>query len=105
MNRELVFTAEAEKNLRDVERNPAAAGVLSQVRKTLGLLETNPRHPSLQTHKYQSLEGPHGEDVFEAYAQNRTPGAYRVFFYYGPDRVIGKKRVARLTIVAITPHP
>lgn len=105
MNRELVFTAEAEKNLRDLERDPVAEGLLKQVRKTLGLLETNPRHPSLQTHEYNSLEGPEGEEVFEAYVQNRTPGAYRVFFYYGPDRFAGKKRVARLTIVAITPHP
>jgi hypothetical protein len=43
--------------------------------------------------------------VFEAYAQNQTPGAYRVFFMYGPDRVEGKKRTAVLTIIAITPHP
>lgn len=75
------------------------------MRKTLGLIETNLRHPSLQTHGFHSLHGPKGEDVFEAYVQNRTPGAYRVFFYYGPDHVEGKKRVPVLTIVAITPHP
>ena len=46
-----------------------------------------------------------GEEVFEAYAQNNTPGAYRVFFCYGPDRMDARKRVAVLTIVAITPHP
>ena len=34
-----------------------------------------------------------------------TPGAYRVFFHYGPDEMEGKKRVPILTIVAITPHP
>ena len=39
-----------------------------------------------------------GEKVFEAYAQQRTPGAYRVFWYYGPER-------GMITIVAITPHP
>jgi hypothetical protein len=51
------------------------------------------------------LHGPNGEEVFEAYAQNETPGAYRVFFLYGPDRTEGKKRIAVLTIIAITPYP
>jgi len=105
MNRELRFTPEAEANLKALESRPAMAGVLKQVHKTLGLLETNIRHPSLNTHAYASLHGPNGEQIFEAYAQNRTPGAYRIFFYYGPDRVVGKKRTPVLTIVAITPHP
>ena len=36
--------------------------------------------------------------VFEAYAQHRTPGAYRVFWCYGPGP-------GEITILAITPHP
>jgi hypothetical protein len=103
MNRELQFTPEALANLEALQKTPARAGTLKQVRKTLGLLETNLRHPSLNTHAYESLSGANGEDVFEAYAQNDTPGAYRVFFFYGPDRIEKKKRVAVLTIVAITP--
>jgi hypothetical protein len=105
MNRELRFTPEAFSNLEKLQKTPAQAGTFKQVRKTLGLLETNLRHPSLNTHQYESLAGPRGEDVFEAYAQNDTPGAYRIFFFYGPDRVEKKKRIAVLTIVAITPHP
>lgn len=105
MNRELRFTPEALRNLKELETNPAKTGVLAQVHKTLGLLETNLRHPSLQTHQFRSLRGPAGEEVFEAYAQNKTPGAYRVFFFYGPDRAEGKKRIPILTIIAITPHP
>lgn len=105
MNRELRFTPEARRNLADLENNRAKRSTLDQVRKTLALLETNLRHPSLKTHAFRSIQGPAGEEVFEAYAQNRTPGAYRVFFMYGPDRVDGKKRVAVLTIIAITPHP
>ncbi len=105
MNRELRFSIEAARALEELESSPVKAGTLKQVRKTLDLLETNLRHPSLQTHRFHSLQGPEGEEVFEAYAQNKTPGAYRVFFYYGPDRVEGKKRFSVLTIVAITPHP
>jgi hypothetical protein len=68
-------------------------------------METHPRHPSLQTHKYRSLRGPNGEEVFGTYVQNQTPAAYRVFFYYGPDGVEGKRRIPVVTIFAITPHP
>lgn len=104
MNRELRFSPEAERALKGLE-SASARVVVKQVRKTLALLETNLRHPSLQTHRFDSLHGPNGEEVFEAYAQNKTPGAYRIFFYYGPDRVEGKKRFPVLTIIAITPHP
>ena len=105
MKRELRFTTEAEQNLKDLESSPSKASVLRQVRKTLALMETNLKHTSLNTHKYDSLEGPDGEDVFEAYVQNKTPGAYRIFWMYGPDRYQGKKRIPVLTIIAITPHP
>ena len=105
MKRELRFTPEGQQNLRDLEAEPAKAAVLKQVRKTLGLMEINLQHPSLNTHKYDSISGPNGEEVFEAYAQNKTPGAYRVFFIHGPDRTEGKKRIPVLTVIAITRHP
>jgi len=96
--RQLIFTPQADSNLREIEKNPAQRGILKAVRKTLGLLEINLRHPSLQTHEFTSLKGPNGEKVFEAYAQQKTPGACRIFWYYGPER-------NQPTIVAITPHP
>jgi hypothetical protein len=79
--------------------------VLGQGRKTLGRLETNLRHPWLQTYKFQSLKAPDGGDLFEAYVQQHAPAAFRVFFCYGPDRMEGRRRVAVLTILAITSHP
>jgi hypothetical protein len=105
MNRKLRFTPEAAAILEELEKHPQQQGLLKQVRKTLSLLETNPRHPSLQTHKFKSLRGPNGEEVFEAYVQQHTPGAYRVFFYYGPDRMEGKRRIPVLSVVTLTPHP
>jgi hypothetical protein len=105
MTRELRFTPLAQEALRELEGNPHSLSLLKQVRKTLGLLEKNLRHPSLNTHKFRSLRGPAGEEVFEAYVQNQTPGAYRVFFYYGPDRIEAGRRIAVLTIIDITPHP
>jgi|SRR4030042_317744 len=94
----LIFTPQADADLREIETNPAKRKILKAVRKTLGLLETNLRHPSLQTREFTSLKGPSGEKVFEAYVQQKTPGAYRVFWYYGPER-------NQITIVSITPHP
>ncbi len=75
-------------------------GLFKQVHKTVQLLSNNPKHPGLQTHEYDSIENPYNpqEKVFEAYAQNQTSGAYRVFWCYGP-------KPKQLTIIAITPHP
>jgi hypothetical protein len=77
-----------------------AIGLFKQVVGCLQKLQSNPRHPGLQTHKFDSLENPFQKDgaVFEAYAQNKTPGAYRVFWCYGPGK-------GQITIIAITPHP
>lgn len=105
MQRPLRFTREAEAQLRAMGADHSRKGLHKQVLKTLGLLELNTRHPRLHTHEYQSLAGANGERVWEAYAQNEAPGAYRVFFHYGPDEGSGKKRVSILTIVSIKPHP
>lgn len=105
MTRQLAFTDEAAEQLEALRKNPAKAGLCKQLLKTLGLLETNLRHPSLNTHAYESLKGPNGEKIYEAYVQNNTPGAYRVFFYYGPDVITKEKRIPALTIFAIVPHP
>lgn len=95
---ELIFTPQADSDLREIESDPAKKKILKAVRKTLGLMETNLRHPSLNTHEFSSLKGPNREKVFEAYAQQKAPAAYRIFWYYGPNR-------KQITIVAITPHP
>jgi len=95
---ELVFTPQADADLREIEENPSKRNILKSVRKYLGYLESNLRHPSLNTHEFRSLKGPNGEKVFEAYAQHKTPGAYRVFWYYSP-------RKSMITIVAMAPHP
>jgi len=92
----LEFQPEAEEKLVYLQlKNPKK---YKKILKILGLMQTNLRHPSLKTHEYQSLSGPDGEKVFEAYVENNTPGAWRVFWYYGPDQGV-------ITIFAITPHP
>lgn len=96
MSFRLTFTREARDVLEHLAEHDRAKH--KKVLKTLGLLETNPRHPGLQTHKYRSLSGPNGEVVFEAYVEQHTPGAWRVFWYYGPERGV-------IRILNIIPHP
>lgn len=96
----LRFTSEALDILREIESQSAKVGLEKQIKKALGYLQINPRHPSLQTHVFHSIENPFDpkNKVFEAYAQNRTPGAYRIFWCYGPQK-------KDFTILAITSHP
>jgi hypothetical protein len=95
---ELFFTDQANADLNQLEKDKSKAKRLKAVRKTLAFLETNPRHPSLNTHKYSAIYGMNGEEIFEVYAENKTPAAYRIFWHYGPKK-------NNITVIAITPHP
>jgi hypothetical protein len=94
----LIFTEQAIDDLHSIAKSPHLKKRLKAVRKALAFLEKNPKHPSLHTHKFFSQEGSKGEEIFEAYAENNTPGAYRIFWHYGPNK-------KQITIVAIIPHP
>jgi hypothetical protein len=95
---ELEWTDEAKAAYISLKSDASQKKRYKAVKKTIGLLAENPRHPSLQTHQFFSLKGPNGEKVFEAYAEQKTPAAYRVFWFYGPSK-------GKITIFAITPHP
>ena len=95
---QILVTPQAKADLAALAKDKAAAKHLKSVQKALGLLETNLRHPSLQTHEYEALKGPNGEKVYEAYAENKTPAAYRIFWHYGPER-------GTISVLTITAHP
>ncbi len=106
MNRKLRFKPPADERLTYLESSSAHKGILKQVRKILGYLETNLEANSLQTQPHQSLSNRYRIPIFESYAQQDSSGAYRIFWHYGPDEKNGKgKRVPVITIVDITPHP
>lgn len=92
----LTFTDEADQILKQLQKKKDPK--LNKVRKTLGLMETNLRHPGLQTHEFTSLSGPNGEKVFESYVENRTSGAWRVFWFYGP-------KPGMIRVLNIAQHP
>jgi hypothetical protein len=95
---EIFLTDEARNQLERVIKDKSLEKRYHAVKKALHFLSENPRHKSLNTHQFTSLSGPKGEKIFEAYAEQSTPAAYRIFWYYGPDK-------NQITIVAITPHP
>lgn len=97
---ELVFAESADEELKRLENSPSEAGKTKQIKKALGNLQKNPRHPALQTHKFHGYENPYDpkQDVFVAYAQQHTPGAARILWCYG-------KEPKQITILAIIAHP
>lgn len=95
---ELEWADEASESYYRLKSDASKKTQYKAVKKAIKYLASNPWHPSLQTQPYMSLRGPNGEKVFEAYAQQKTPAAYRIFWFYGPSKGI-------ITIFAITSHP
>jgi hypothetical protein len=111
MSFQILWTPEASDQFERLQEGASAAirqgrktkqfGLFQQVEGCIRKLAAHgPRHPGLHSHPFSSLLNPlnPAEKVFESYVQNRTPGAYRVFWCYGPEQ-------GQITIVAITPHP
>ena len=94
----LRYTEAAESHLIELHNDPSKKRILKDVLKALKYMKVNLRHPSLNTHQYHSLSGVNGEKIFEAYAQQATSEAYRIFWHYGPGKSV-------VSIVAIIPHP
>ncbi len=95
---DIFLTNEADEQLGRLKNDKGLSKRYKAVKKAIQFLSQNPRHPGLQTHVFTSLKGPKGEKVFEAYAEQATPAAYRIFWYHGPKE-------KQITIISITPHP
>lgn len=92
------LTQEANDQFLNLQQSKDKKAQFKAVGKALAYMNANLRHPSLKTHKFDGIKSPFGGDVFESYAQNKTPGAYRIFWTYGPNKT-------EITVLAITPHP
>ena len=57
----------------------------------------SPTYPGLHSHKYRSIHGSAGEDVWDSYVENHTPSAWRIFWHYGPGS-------GTITIITIGPY-
>lgn len=65
-----------------------------KIRKTIELLQANPRHPSLRTKKYdQNL------DMWQSYVENQTPSAWRMWWQWS------QTEQDTIVIIGYGPHP
>jgi len=88
---DILLTDEAREQLSVLKTDRGLLKRYKAVKKALQFLATNPRHPGLKTHEFTSLKGPKGEKVFEAYAEQGTPAAYRI-----PGTMVRKKPISLL---------
>ncbi len=61
-------------------------------------LSADPKYPGLKSHEIDALTNRYGMKVWESYLENKTSGAMRIFWVYGPDR-------EDITIIGLEPHP
>ena len=66
--------------------------------KAMRLLSQDPSYPSLHTHDIEPLTKRYGVKVWQSYLENKTSGAMRMYWVYGPDQ-------KSITIIGLEPHP
>jgi hypothetical protein len=93
---ELIITPEALRVLAELDRSDPDRA--ARVRAALAKMQVDIKSKGLSTHEYKSVTGPNNEKVFEAYVENHTPNAYRIIWYYGPNR-------RQITVATVIPHP
>jgi len=94
----LIFTIEARRSFEKLQSESACSKRFKAVTKALGHIQINPKYPGLRTHKHSNFAKYISQEVFQSYAENHTPGAYRIFWHYGPEK-------SEITILSIEPHP
>ena len=98
----LRFSTRAAKMLGELESgDPNQQAKLRKIRRALGRLQQNPRHPGLASHLYESFPVDREVKVWDSHVENHTPSAWRIFWQYGPDEP-GRTVI---TVLAIGPHP
>ncbi|MFF7459564.1 hypothetical protein [Kitasatospora sp. NPDC008115] len=97
----------ATRTLRCLKRRRADAAKLRRIRRVLGQLAADPRHPGLHTHRYHALPGHAGRRVFDSYVENGA-NAWRIYWTRGPDTAGRPEHVGQddgvLTVLSIGPY-
>ena len=95
-------TKQAAKALEALRADKGRAIVLKAVTKALEQLELDHTHPGLNVHPRRGEKCPHDKTLFQAYAQNHTPGAFRIFYCFC---LLPGDEPGLINVIAITPHP
>jgi hypothetical protein len=80
----LRFTNSAANRLKEID-TPDQRPRKKLLRRSLGLLESDPSRPELRSHKYTSVRGANGEDVWESFIGDPAAADWRMFWHYGPE--------------------
>jgi hypothetical protein len=96
----VVLSDQAKADLAALEADKGLAKRLKAVRKALAKMQQGLRQSGLNSHEFKGSKCPHGDKLWEVYAQNNTPGAFRIFWCYLP-----KPDTDTVLIVQITEHP
>ena len=101
----IYYDGEAEALIKELAGKAFSGGLnrdekdlYRKIRKALQYLETNPRHPGLNSHEIEVLTEKYGVRIWESYLENKKAGARRMFWIYGPE-------TKEITIVGIEKHP
>lgn len=101
----IYFDGEADRLIQELsdkalkgELNCDEKDLYRKLRKAIQHLESNPRHPGLNSHEIEVLTEKYGVRIWESYLENRKAGARRIFWIYGPE-------TREITIVGIEKHP
>ena len=100
-------TQDADDALSKLKADNGLRKRLKAVEKALGLLQQDPSYPSLHSSPIHGTECPHDKTLWHSYAENNTPGAYRIFWCYVPKPEPTPEipnPMPRILIVRITPH-
>ncbi|WP_031509442.1 hypothetical protein [Streptomyces megasporus] len=103
---QLRFSDDADRTLTELEEGgKATASKLKKVRKALAHLQHDPRYPGLHSHQYESFPGHSDVKVWDSYVENRTPGAWRIYWRYGPNEKNDlNEEIPVITVLVIGPH-
>lgn len=66
--------------------------------KAMAFLSNDPKHPGLHSHEIEALSRRYGVKVWQSYLENKTSGAGRIYWIYGPEK-------QDITIIGLEPHP
>ena len=91
------FWLELNKKINNHNATKDEVRLYKKLVKAIKLLQTNPRHNSLNSHEIDVLSAKYGRKVWESYLENKKPAAGRIFWVYYPPGAI--------TIIALEQHP
>jgi hypothetical protein len=92
------FWKELSDKVSDGTIGKAEERLYKKIGKAFVLLSNDPRHPGLRSHEIEALSRRYGVKVWQSYLENKTSGAGRLYWVYGPDK-------NEITVIGLEPHP